>query len=70
MVVQDENYRLVYELEGATAWILTLVHTSHLWPPEFDVGHGAVRVKVCFGYVTMKVSGLAALGGAGLTDSG
>jgi addiction module RelE/StbE family toxin len=29
-----ENYRLVYELEGVTVWILTLVHTSRLWPPE------------------------------------
>jgi plasmid stabilization system protein ParE len=29
-----ENYRLVYELEADVVWILALVHTSRLWPPE------------------------------------
>ncbi len=37
---------------------------------EFDVGHGAVRVKGLFGYITMDVSVLAAVRGAGFTDSG
>lgn len=27
------NYRLVYEIASDTVWILTLVHTSQLWPP-------------------------------------
>lgn len=31
-----ESYRLVYELVGDTAWILALVHTSRLWPPEWN----------------------------------
>lgn len=28
-----EAYRLVYEVEGDTVWILTLVHTARQWPP-------------------------------------
>ena len=27
-------YRLVYEVRGDTVWILALVHTARLWPPE------------------------------------
>ena len=27
-------YRLVYEIRGNTVWILALVHTARLWPPE------------------------------------
>ncbi|WP_081949079.1 type II toxin-antitoxin system RelE/ParE family toxin [Litchfieldella xinjiangensis] len=30
-----ENYRIVYELEGDTVWILALVHTSRLWPLRY-----------------------------------
>lgn len=29
-----EHYRLVYELEGDTVWVLALVHTARLWPPQ------------------------------------
>lgn len=32
-LIPHENYRLVYELEGETVWVLTLVHTSRQWPP-------------------------------------
>lgn len=28
-----ESYRLVYEIEGDTVWILTLIHTARRWPP-------------------------------------
>jgi addiction module RelE/StbE family toxin len=27
-----ENYRMVYEIDGETVWILALVHTSRQWP--------------------------------------
>jgi addiction module RelE/StbE family toxin len=27
-----ENYRLVYEIEGKTVWILAVVHTARQWP--------------------------------------
>ena len=27
-------YRMVYEVRGDTVWILALVHTARLWPPE------------------------------------
>jgi len=32
-LIPHENYRLVYELDGETVWILTLVHTARQWPP-------------------------------------
>lgn len=32
-LIPHESYRLVYEVEGETVWILTLVHTSRRWPP-------------------------------------
>ncbi|OYT91888.1 MAG: type II toxin-antitoxin system mRNA interferase toxin, RelE/StbE family [Burkholderiales bacterium PBB3] len=32
-LIAHANYRLVYELNEETVWILTLVHTSRLWPP-------------------------------------
>lgn len=25
-------YRLVYEIDGATVWVLALVHTARQWP--------------------------------------
>ena len=28
-----ESYRLVYEIEQETVWILALVHTAKQWPP-------------------------------------
>lgn len=35
-LVPHESYRLVYEIEGETVWILTLVHTARRWPPARD----------------------------------
>lgn len=32
-LVVHESYRLVYELDEQTVWILALVHTARLWPP-------------------------------------
>ena len=32
-LIPHEHYRLVYEFDGETAWILALVHTSRRWPP-------------------------------------
>lgn len=32
-LIPHESYRLVYEVRADTVWILTLVHTSRLWPP-------------------------------------
>ncbi len=28
-----ENYRLGYEIEDRTIWVLVLVHTARRWPP-------------------------------------
>jgi addiction module RelE/StbE family toxin len=28
-----DSYRLVYEVDGETVWILALVHTARQWPP-------------------------------------
>lgn len=30
------SYRLVYEIEGDTVWVLTLVHTARQWPPAAE----------------------------------
>ena len=32
-LIPHESYRLVYEIEGDTVWVLTLVHTARQWPP-------------------------------------
>lgn len=32
-VIPHESYRLVYEVQADTVWILALVHTARLWPP-------------------------------------
>lgn len=32
-LIPHESYRIVYEIEGETVWILTLVHTARQWPP-------------------------------------
>jgi toxin ParE1/3/4 len=32
-LIPHENYRLVYEIDDDTVWILALVHTSRQWPP-------------------------------------
>ena len=35
-LIPHESYRLVYQIDGETVWILTLVHTARLWPPVRD----------------------------------
>jgi len=32
-VIPHENYRIVYEIDEDTVWILTLIHTARQWPP-------------------------------------
>ena len=32
-LIPHESYRLVYEVEADTVWIMALVHTARLWPP-------------------------------------
>lgn len=32
-LIPHESYRLVYQIEGETVWILALVHTARQWPP-------------------------------------
>jgi toxin ParE1/3/4 len=32
-LVPHESYRLIYEAEGDTVWILALIHTARRWPP-------------------------------------
>ncbi|MDP2430890.1 MAG: type II toxin-antitoxin system RelE/ParE family toxin [Pseudomonadota bacterium] len=32
-LVPHESYRLVYEVERETVWVLALVHTARQWPP-------------------------------------
>jgi plasmid stabilization system protein ParE len=27
------SYRIVYDVEGDTVWILVLIHTARQWPP-------------------------------------
>ena len=31
-LIPHENYRLVYEVQSNTVWILALVHTARSWP--------------------------------------
>ena len=31
-LVTHESYRLVYEINGETVWVLALVHTAREWP--------------------------------------
>jgi len=31
-LLPHESYRLVYEIDGQTVWVLALVHTARLWP--------------------------------------
>lgn len=33
-LVPHESYRLVYEVQANTVWILALVHTARMWPPR------------------------------------
>lgn len=32
-LIPHESYRLLYQVEGETVWILALVSTSRQWPP-------------------------------------
>lgn len=32
-LIPHESYRLVYEIERETIWVLALVHTAKCWPP-------------------------------------
>lgn len=32
-LISHESYRLVYEIDGDTVWVLALVHTARQWPP-------------------------------------
>jgi hypothetical protein len=32
-LIPHSSYRLVYEIEQDTLWILALIHTSRQWPP-------------------------------------
>lgn len=32
-LVPHNSYRLIYEIEGETVWILAIVHTARQWPP-------------------------------------
>jgi plasmid stabilization system protein ParE len=33
-LIPHESYRLVYEVQDNTVWILALVHTAQMWPPR------------------------------------
>jgi addiction module RelE/StbE family toxin len=33
-IFPHESYRLVYEVEDDTVWILTVIHASRQWPPD------------------------------------
>ena len=32
-LIPHESYRLVYEVDADTVWVLALVHTARQWPP-------------------------------------
>lgn len=32
-LIPHESYRVVYQVQADTVWILALVHTARLWPP-------------------------------------
>ncbi|MGE5865185.1 MAG: type II toxin-antitoxin system RelE/ParE family toxin [Rhizobacter sp.] len=32
-LIPHESYRLIYEVQADTVWILALAHTARLWPP-------------------------------------
>jgi addiction module RelE/StbE family toxin len=33
-LLAHKSYWLVYEIDGETIWVLTLVHTARQWPPK------------------------------------
>ena len=32
-LIPHASYRLVYEIDGDTVWVLALMHTARQWPP-------------------------------------
>ncbi|GGB37047.1 hypothetical protein GCM10011505_18130 [Tistrella bauzanensis] len=32
-LIPHESYRLVYEIDDDTVWVLAIVHTARQWPP-------------------------------------
>ncbi|MET0027479.1 MAG: type II toxin-antitoxin system RelE/ParE family toxin [Candidatus Thiodiazotropha sp.] len=32
-LIPHESFRLVYEIDAGTIWVLALVHTARRWPP-------------------------------------
>ena len=32
-LIPHENYRLVYQIDDETVWIMTLIHVARQWPP-------------------------------------
>lgn len=32
-LIVHESYRLVYEIQNETVWLLVLIHTARQWPP-------------------------------------
>lgn len=37
-LLPHKRYRMIYELDDTTAWILAIVHTSRQWPPVDEHG--------------------------------
>lgn len=37
-LIPHESYRLVYEIDGETVWMLALVHAARQWPPVREQG--------------------------------
>lgn len=37
-LIPHESYRLVYEVQDDTVWILALVSTARMWPPKSSLG--------------------------------
>jgi toxin ParE1/3/4 len=35
-LIPHESYRLVYEIDDESVWVLALVHTARQWPPIRD----------------------------------
>jgi len=35
-LIPHASYRVVYEIDEETVWILALVHTARIWPPVRD----------------------------------
>lgn len=33
-LIPHESYRLIYEVQTDAVWILALVHTARMWPPD------------------------------------